>query len=355
MGAFAEAVEIFTAQGIGVIPTRRETPAMPMVKHPDRFGVPASRRLVENPRFEEANAAIWAGRHSRLTIVDIDSKEPAHVAEAIKAFGDTPLKVSTPSGGMHLYYRHAGEQRRIRPFGKSLPLDILGNGVAVVPPSSREPTGKKAGGSYRVIEGNLAALDVLPSLRAGTMPPNRFAENFPTDGTPPDSMGELREGDGRDNALFACARALAMASATEVKLIEAVLIENSRMAEPLPDVVARAKAASAWRYKVEGRLLGQGARIALGTCDEVLLCASYPPAFTLLAYLRCNHASSRREFAVPPNALGPILSQSPMTTRKARDWLIRAGFLILKRQGKPGAGGQHSPNLYALGAPGRHP
>lgn len=349
MGAFTTAVEIFGAQGVGVIPTRRETPAVPMVRHPDRFGVRASLRLAENPRFQEANAAIWAGRHSRLTIVDIDSSNTRHVVEAIKVFGDTPLKVSTPSGGMHLYYRHAGEQRRIRPFGKDLPLDVLGSGVAVVPPSTRLGSGKKQPGQYRVIEGDLASLDQLPTLRAGAIPfatRNKPMANQQQDVSAP--IRHMREGDGRDNALFAIARNIAMSCTTEAELVDAVLAENAQLLEPLPVTVASTKANSAWRYRIEGRLFTTGSKVALGSQDELLQCAAYPPAFLLLGYLRCNHAASNAPFAIVPESVAPILSQSPMTTRKARDWLLRAGLIVLVQQGRSIGHRRCSPSLYKL-------
>jgi hypothetical protein len=348
MGAFSAAVEIFTMQGVGVIPTRQETPAVPMVKHPDRFGVPASRRLAADPRFADANAAIWAGSHSRLTIVDVDSSDPAHVAEAIKAFGDSPLKISTPSGGLHLYYRHAGEPRRIRPFGKSLPLDVLGSGVAVVPPSVRQAAGKKPAGTYRVLEGDLASLDDLPPLRPGSMPSSAARQVRCKQAVANTCLRDMREGDGRDIALFASARHMAMSCATEAELVEAVLAENSKMAEPLSIAVAHAKAASAWRYKIEGRLLIPGSRVALGSKDELLQCKDYPPAFLLLCYLRCSHAVGAAPFAVVPDGISHVLSLSPMTIRKARDWLLRVELLTLVCKGRAIERRRSSPNLYRL-------
>jgi hypothetical protein len=347
MGAFATAVEIFAAQGIGVIPTRHDTPAVPMVKHPDRLGARASRLLAQRQRFSSANAAIWTGPHSRLTIVDIDSADSDHITAAIRACGDTPLKVSTPSGGLHLYYQHGGEQRQIRPFGKDLPLDLLGNGLAVVPPSLRVATGKKVAGQYRVVEGNLALLDHLPLLRAGAMPGCANRQLSSLSRTPDAALRQMREGDGRDNALFKVACCLGHVCATEQELINMVLTENRKMAEPLTDNAAMAKAASAWRYKEKGKLFGKGMRMALGTRDEVLLCTGYPPALVMLSYLRCSHSLSAPPFAIVPEAIGRVLHMCRGTARKARDFLER-----IDRIEKVATGGRfrdgYRPNLYRL-------
>jgi len=162
------------------------------------------------------------------------------------------------------------------------------------------------------------------------------------------AMREMREGDGRDNALFAQARRIAASCTTETELMEAVLAENSKMAEPLPVAVAQAKAASAWRYKIQGKLLAPGSKVALGSQDELLQCTAYPPAFVLLAYLRCNHAAGRAEFAVVPDAIANTLSQSPMTVRRARDWLLRVGLLTLVRPSRAVGRGKATPHLYSL-------
>src|SRR4051812_45853603 len=127
MSAFAEAVAVLGSQGVPVIPTRQDSPSRPLVFHPDNFGVRASQKVANDPKFSNANAAIWAGKRAKLTVVDVDSADPCHFADAITIFGDSPLKVQTPSGGWHLYFQHAGERRRIRPFGKALPLDVLGS------------------------------------------------------------------------------------------------------------------------------------------------------------------------------------------------------------------------------------
>jgi|GEM_PF-2487224 len=165
-----------------------------------------------------------------------------------------------------------------------------------------------------------------------------------------DSMAvPLSSQNGRDNALFARARALAVSCAPEAELEDSVLVENASMAEPLPEVLARAKAASAWRYKAAGRLMHPGSRAALMDLDAIARCAGNPVAFPLLAYLRTHH-SPEHLFAVVPEAVARILGQSHNTVRKARDKLIGAGYLALERSGggMARATGYGITNLYRL-------
>src|SRR6185312_7665961 len=63
--------------------------------------------------------------------------------------------VRSGSGNYQAWYRWSGEQRRVRPFSE-YPIDILGGGVVIAPPSR----GIKA--NYEFIQGNL---DHLPHLQ----------------------------------------------------------------------------------------------------------------------------------------------------------------------------------------------
>lgn len=347
MGAFAEAFRTFAVQGIPVIPTRPDVPSMPMVRHPAQFRVSTCRKLTENPRFNDANAGLWTGRTSGLTIVDIDSTDPAHLAEVIHIFGDTRLKISTPSGGVHLYYGHKGEKRRTRIFGKALPVDILGSGLAVAPPSIRPATGKKAAGVYQVIEGDLTALAGLPCIRAGALPP----QEKPDAGSPREARIDLRgmrEGDGRDNALFNFARHAAARTETEQELVAAVLAENAKMVEPLTTTIAMQKVAQAWKYKMHGKLIVAGDRAAVMELHTINICQGRPGSFMLLAYLRSHHPAAH-EFAIVPEAIALSIGLSPNTIRKDRDWLVAAGLLILiRRGGGRDATGGGIPSVYRL-------
>ena len=87
----------------------------PAVKHYTRIRAPYSAKLAM--KFSDFMVAgFCAGPRNRITVIDIDSTDPRLVDEIEHTFGPSPLHVLTPSGGRHLYYRHGGEPRRIRPL-----------------------------------------------------------------------------------------------------------------------------------------------------------------------------------------------------------------------------------------------
>lgn len=343
MGAFAEAFPAFAARGVALVPTLPDTPSKPMVLRPDRFGLRACSRLRDNPKYANANGAIWTGPKARLTVVDVDSPDPRIQADAIHQHGETPVKVKTPSGGLHLYYRHACETRRIRPHGPALPLDILGSGLAVAPPSVRPATADKAGGVYRFLEGSAAELDRLPIVTPGSIPDPHSNKALLSSTL---GLASMRVGDGRNVALFRIARAVAQDCTTQAELAEAVLAANETCDQPLPIQEAMKVTASAWAYKLTGRLILPSLKSGGLQQSDFVRCREYPLAMVLLAYLRMHHAADHL-FAVVPDAIAPSLGLSSGTARKAREYLVLAGYLALERRGGV-FGGNQVTNLYRL-------
>jgi hypothetical protein len=88
-------------------------------------------------------------------VLDVDTTDETVLSDALARHGASPLIVRTGSGKFHAYYRHNGERRRIRPW-QELPIDIIGGGVAVAPPS------KVLKGDYKIIHGHIDDLDRLP-------------------------------------------------------------------------------------------------------------------------------------------------------------------------------------------------
>ena len=109
------------------------------------FGVKASLKIAA--KHPTANIGFWCGPRSRLTVVDIDTQDESELKWSLDTFGESPIVVRTGSGKHHIYYRHDGEPRRIRPFpGRE--IDLLGsNGYCVAPPSVRP-----GGEAYRFIQ-----------------------------------------------------------------------------------------------------------------------------------------------------------------------------------------------------------
>jgi hypothetical protein len=147
--------------------------------------LPASSKIAR--RFGHAPAiGFMCGRHSGVTVLDWDSTDERGFADALDRHGRTPIIARSGSGHFQAWYRHAGERRLIRPR-RDVPIDILGAGFVIGPPS------RVAKGSYQFIQGSLDDLDSLPTL----VDAPRVA---PTE-TPAD-WGRMRDGDGRNEALF---------------------------------------------------------------------------------------------------------------------------------------------------------
>jgi hypothetical protein len=108
----------------------------PGVKHYKKVGLPGSAQLAM--RFENDNAfGFMVGDRTRLTILDVDAPDEGVLARALERHGATPLIVRTASGKFHAYYRHNREHRLIRPW-PDRPIDLLGRGFVVAPPSTTE-------------------------------------------------------------------------------------------------------------------------------------------------------------------------------------------------------------------------
>ena len=125
--------------------------------------------LAAKPRFAGANLGFMCGPINRLTVVDVDSPADSELQHALATYGDTGAIVRTPSGGRHLYYRHDGEGRVIRPDPSRL-IDMLGGGLCLAPPSARS-----SGASYAWQRGSLDVIanDNLPKIRNGAVPRTR--------------------------------------------------------------------------------------------------------------------------------------------------------------------------------------
>jgi hypothetical protein len=106
----------------------------PMVSNYGRFGIPASAEIAQ--RFPDATAVgFMAGKRTGLTVLDVDTTDEQVLADALDRHGQTPVIVRSGSGHHQAWYRHNGEKRSIRPFGTDNPIDVLGGGFVVGPPS----------------------------------------------------------------------------------------------------------------------------------------------------------------------------------------------------------------------------
>lgn len=216
-------------------------------------------------RFPDVDAfGFPCGKRSRITVLDVDTTEERVLADALDRHGPTPFIVRTASGKWHGYYRHNGEGRRIRPVAR-VPIDILGGGYAVAPPS------RGARGQYEIVQGRLDDLDRLPVMRQA-----------PAAAAPP--AAEMVPEGRRNTALFGACRRAAARCDDEQELIAFAVTWNEEHCVP-PDVhdnVVRT-ARSAWKREVNGR--GWQAREQRA---EVLFRRS-PDAMALLGLLKARY------------------------------------------------------------------
>lgn len=331
-GAFQHAVSEFGGRGIPVIPTHRDRPSVPMVKKPASLGIQAARNLAGRQRFEDANAGVWCGARSGLTIIDIDDDSQVALDAAIERFGASRIIAQTPSGGWHLYYRHDGERRAIRPFGIECHLDILGNGLAVVPPSSRLPTTSKRGGEYRLIHGDFSALERLKPIRAVDLPK-------PTESPQTAAVGH------RNTVVFHYMLNAASKGYDFDTLSNMALDFNADLADPLSRGEIEKTVRSACNYREQGRLYGIGG-VAGTVISSVELDAigANADALLLLTKLRVVHGAKKKPFALA-KATAASIGWSLPKFRKARSSLVELGLLACLHAGGEG---QNDPPIYAL-------
>jgi hypothetical protein len=98
MAAFTDAAPAWAAAGIVPLPVTPDGKKT-MVKQPEAFGRPAAMGLTAKPRYAAANLGFMCGSHNRISVVDIDSPADAELQYALETYGESPIIVSTPSGG----------------------------------------------------------------------------------------------------------------------------------------------------------------------------------------------------------------------------------------------------------------
>jgi bifunctional DNA primase/polymerase-like protein len=122
MSAFASIAEYLAEAGLAVLPLGGVDGKTPLVKWARWKHPPVQafvRTLINN--YPDANIGVICGL-SGVTVVDVD--DPKLLPQIIERFGNTPLRISTPSGGAHLWYSSAAERcrnlrkRMARPVGK---------------------------------------------------------------------------------------------------------------------------------------------------------------------------------------------------------------------------------------------
>jgi hypothetical protein len=325
---FSQWQPIYAEHGIAMVPVSTEK--KPLVKNPQKFGVPASTEIAT--KFADATAfGYYTGRGSGITVLDVDSANENVLADAFGRHGPSPIIVQTHSEKFPALYRHNGERRIIRPWGEELEIDILGaTGLCIAPPS----VGAK--GRYQIIEGSLDDLDRLPIMRG-------LEECFYKQrhvGPRPQ-----RKGEGRNNRRWRRAMQEAHHVSGFEQLLDRVETLNQEYAEPMQQVEVTKIAKSAWGYTERGEnWFGrgrQGVRFAEFEVDALI---GNQDAFILLAFLRAKQGS-HSTFMIA-NGLAEKFGWGRHRLADARRALIERSIIKTVRAAR-----QHEPALYRWALP----
>jgi hypothetical protein len=296
----------------------------PMISHYGNVGLRGSEQLA----FKFADAELFGfmcGPRSKVTVLDIDSTSDVVLGNAIARHGRTPILVRTASGKWQAYYRHNGERRRIRPF-RGLPIDILGGGVAVAPPS------KTAHGHYEFIGGSLDELGHLPVMR--NVPHSKPQSNGVR------GNGAVRQGE-RNERLFTIALQAARYCDDFDVLCDVAMTRNAEFSPPLEDDEVIKVARSAWRYETEGRNYS-GGQVAVFRHADVIPLMPDPYVGMLIVWAKANFKPDA-EFWIA-DGLAAEFGWTVYELRQARRRAIAMGVFKLIRPN-----GYRRPAAYGFG------
>jgi hypothetical protein len=322
---FSEWQPIYAERGIALIPCGPNK--APLVKNPQKFGREASTEIA--CKFSEASAfGYYCGKRNGITVLDLDTTDERVLSDALNRHGQTPFITRTGSGKYHALYRHNNERRSVKAW-EGLPIDLLGAGLAIAPPSI------VAKGQYQIIEGHLDDLDRLPIMR-------ELEERLYNSAVGPRPQ---KQGEGRNNDLW---RRL-MREAHHVDDFESLLdcaeTLNQELVEPMQQAEVAKIATSAWGYteRGENRFGRHGVWFPTDEANELI--ATSPDDFLVLSYLRANNKPDSTFWVA--NGLAEKFGWSRQRLAETRQSLIAHGYLRLLRGGNQYTGAA----LYRLARP----
>jgi hypothetical protein len=303
----------YAERGLPTFPVEIDgTNKVPMTRGYQRVGIPGSTELAK--RYGHAGA-MGLTLNSSLMVVDVDTKSENALADVLARYGNTPLIARTASkGGYHAYYgnnsgawRYHKGRRIIRPEPEK-PVDYLGAGFAVVPPSLA-PKGR-----YEFICGSLDDLNHLPPLK-GQVPPLQpeTKEDPANEDIPRISIG------ARDNKLWRDCMKRAKLCENFDQLLEFARVINSYYLPPMDASQVTKIAKSAWGYTETGRNRFGQHGIYL-TKNEFTSMIHEQDALLLLQFLRLENGPTS-QFMVA-NGLTDTLRWSLRRLQSARQKLL---------------------------------
>ena len=307
-GVFQEWQPVYAEHGVATFPVNDNK--VPAVRNYGRIGINASSSLAS--RFGSAALGFMCGRRSGITVLDVDTTDERVLADAVDRHGKTPIVARSGSGHFQAWYRYAGERRLIRPR-RDVPIDILGGGYVVAPPS------RVAKGSYEFIAGSLDDLESLPTLNDA---PPAFPADVPAD------WGQMRDGNGRNNALFRLLGRSVRNCDDFEQLLDYAQTRNAELGEPMPEMEVLKVAKSVWKMQVEGlNRFGQfGAYVPLDLVRK--LARSNPDALALYNVLKAENGPNST-FLIANGMADTAIAMKRKVLARARRDLIAQGLVEL--------------------------
>ncbi|MFL5280095.1 MAG: bifunctional DNA primase/polymerase [Rhodopila sp.] len=285
---------------------------------------------------------------SGVTLVDID--DPALMSQMVARYGETPLITETPSGGMHLWYRHGGEPCGNLRTSEGLPVDIKAKGGFVVIPPSVRTSGPHAGKPYQFLRGSWDDLPRLPTMKSDGIAPERRQRNMGAH-IPRNTGAHIPQGT-RNNTLFRELMRQVKGCDTFDDLLDLASHINAECETSLGDNEVLRTAKQVWKYETSGgNWFGREPEVHVKVSDLHILYEN-PDALALHIKLMEEHGGQRSVFTLAPKAMASAETipgwRDCRRYRRARDWLIERGFLIMEHKGGAGIG---DPSRFRFGSP----
>jgi hypothetical protein len=316
-GIFATWAPEYAARGLATFPLRSDDRKRPAVGNYNRMGLPASHQMIMKWGDAEGLACM-AGAKNKITVIDIDARGAEGerlLADVQREVGEARFIVRTGGGGFHAYYRHNGERRKIR-LDPRRPIDLLGGGQVVLPPSQ----GSKA--KYEIIHGGIDDLTALTPIRAITPAP-AIAPAAEQKESP---FADMQANSGRNNALFdtLCKEARGLPPTLQA-FIDRARELNQQFGDPMIESRVINTAKSVFRYVETGELrTGEhGAWFKKPLVDSLV---HEPYLFALIAWLKAQNGPDA-EFWIANGLAAAHLGWPTDQLRAARNRAIKLGWI----------------------------
>jgi hypothetical protein len=331
MGTFADWQPRYAEAGIATFPVLVDGETKkPAVRNYLKMGQRASSQLLL--RFGEFNAfGFGLGTMSKITVLDVDTRDETIFADALKRHGTTPVIIRSGRGHHQAWYRHSGERRDTVTWRKrGYPIDVLGGGFVVAPPS------RGSHGAYQFVQGGLEDLDRLPVIK-GLQTPLQPAQKE----TKP--VGKAVAEGARNTTLWRRCMVIARGCDGPSTLLELALAENAKFPAPLDDWEVEKVVNSAWRYEEQGlnwisdRHVVPVVPLSYSEVDDLM--TKSPDALVLLTWLR-RYNFDRNEFVIA-NALAPTMPGGGWPRKRlaaARTMLEKERKIVMLKAAGVGSG-----------------